>query len=153
MIMDIGVISDTHGMLRSDALAAFAGCGLILHAGDVGSRAVLEALGAIAPVVAVRGNCDRGLWAQALPETEVADAGGRLIYVLHDLGQIDLVPEASGFSVVVSGHSHRPSVQERRGVFYLNPGSAGPRRFKLPVMVARLRLDGNRADAEILELV
>ena len=152
MTMDIGIISDTHGMLRSEAPAAFAGCGLILHAGDVGSRAVLEALGAIAPVVAVRGNCDRGTWAQGLPATEVAEAEGRMICLLHDLGEIDLDPAAAGFRIVVSGHSHRPSVEERRGVLYLNPGSAGPRRFKLPVTVARLRLDGDRADAEILEL-
>lgn len=152
MTMDIGIISDTHGMLRSEALTAFAGCGLILHAGDVGSRAVLEALGAIAPVVAVRGNCDRGPWAQGLSATEVAEADGRLIYLLHDLGELDLDPPAAGFRVVVSGHSHRSSVQERRGVLYLNPGSAGPCRFKLPVTVARLRFDGERTDAEILEL-
>lgn len=150
--MDIGIISDTHGLLRAEALEALGGCGLILHAGDVGSRAVLEALAAIAPVVAVRGNCDRGPWIQALPAAEVIDAGGRLIYLLHDLAHLDLDPVAAGFRVVVSGHSHSPSVQERRGVLYLNPGSAGPRRFKLPVSVARLRFDGNQADARILEL-
>lgn len=152
MTMDIGVLSDTHGVMRAEALAALTGCGLILHAGDIGSRAVLEALGAIAPVVAVRGNCDTGPWADGIPATEVAEAGGRLMYLLHDLGELDLDPAAAGFRVVVSGHSHRPSVEERRGVLYLNPGSAGPRRFKLPVTVARLRLDGERADAEILEL-
>lgn len=150
--MDIGIISDTHGLLRAEALAALGGCGLILHAGDVGSLAVLEALGTIAPVVAVRGNCDRGPWAQKFPAAEVVEAGGHLIYLLHDLVHLDLDPAAAGFRVVVSGHSHCSSVQERRGVLYLNPGSAGPRRFRLPVTVARLRLNGNRAEASIMEL-
>jgi putative phosphoesterase len=150
--MNIGVISDTHGLIRPEALAALGGCELILHAGDVGSRSVLEALGTIAPVVAVRGNSDKGPWAQDLPVTEVAEADGQLIYLLHDLGELDLDPAAAGFRVVISGHSHRPTVQEKQGVLYLNPGSAGPRRFKIPVTVARLRLDANHADAEILEL-
>jgi putative phosphoesterase len=150
--MNIGVISDTHGLIRPEALAALGGCELILHAGDVGSRSVLEALGTIAPVVAVRGNSDKGPWAQDLPVTEVAEADGQLIYLLHDLGELDLDPAAAGFRVVISGHSHRPTVQEKQGVLYLNPGSAGPRRFKLPVTVARLRLDANHADSEILEL-
>ncbi len=150
--MNIGVISDTHGLIRPEALAVLGGCELILHAGDVGARSVLETLGVIAPVVAVRGNCDKGPWAQDLPVTEVTKAGGQLIYLLHDLGRLDLDPAAAGFRVVISGHSHLPAVQERQGVLYLNPGSAGRRRFKLPVTVARLRLDANHADAEILEL-
>jgi putative phosphoesterase len=150
--MDVGVISDTHGLIRPEALVALGGCERILHTGDIGSRAVLEALRAIAPVVAIRGNCDKGPWARELPGTEVAEAGGHLIYLLHDLEDLELDPAAAGFRVVMSGHSHRPSVRERHGVLYLNPGSAGPRRFKLPVTVARLRLDANHAEAEIVYL-
>lgn len=148
----VGVISDTHGLLRPEALAALEGSGLILHAGDIGRPEVVEALRRVAPVVAVRGNNDRGVWAGEFADYEVAEVGGAFVYVLHDLKEIDLSPEAAGFRVVVSGHSHRPHVEERRGVLYLNPGSAGPRRFKLPVTVARLRVSGKEATAEIINL-
>jgi hypothetical protein len=149
----VGVISDTHGLLRPEALGALAGSGLIIHAGDVGGPEVLEALGRVAPVVAVRGNNDRGGWADALPLYEAVEVGGAFVYILHDLKELDIAPAAAGFRVVVSGHSHKPLAEERRGVLYLNPGSAGPRRFKLPVTVARLRLDADDASAEIIHLL
>ena len=142
--MIVGVISDTHGLMRPQALAALAGSELILHAGDIGSPEVLEALRQIGPVVAVRGNNDKGPWAQELADTEIVEAGGVFFYVLHDAAQLDLDPRAAGFAAVVSGHSHRPKVEERKGVLYLNPGSAGPRRFKLPITVARVEVGGGR---------
>ena len=149
----VGVISDTHGLLRPEALGALAGSELIIHAGDIGGPEVLEALRRVAPVVAVRGNNDRGAWADSLPEYEAVEVCGAVVYVLHDLKELDIAPAAAGFRVVVSGHSHKPLVEERRGVLYLNPGSAGPRRFKLPVTLARLRLDGDDAGAEIINLL
>ncbi len=149
----VGVISDTHGLLRPEALEALAGSGLIIHAGDVGGPEVLEALGRVAPVVAVRGNNDRGEWAEALPENEAFEVNAAHLYVQHDLKELDISPAAAGFRVVVSGHSHKPLAEERRGVLYLNPGSAGPRRFKLPVTLARLRLTGDRPAAEIVNLL
>ncbi len=149
----VGVISDTHGLLRPEALEALAGSELIIHAGDIGGPEVLEGLGRVAPVVAVRGNNDRGAWADSLPEYEAVEVGGAFVYVLHDLKELDIAPAAAGFRVVVSGHSHKPLAEERRGVLYLNPGSAGPRRFKLPVTVARLKLRGGDADAEIINLL
>ena len=136
----IGLISDTHGLLREEALRALRGAELIVHAGDVGAPEILDALRALAPVVAVRGNVDREGWAQALPLTAVAEAGPVNIYVLHDLNQLDLDPLAACFQVVVSGHSHKMGSSERSGVLYVNPGSAGPRRFQLPITVARLDL-------------
>jgi putative phosphoesterase len=148
----IGVISDTHGLLRPEAVEALRGVELILHAGDVGSPEVLDALKGIAPVVAVRGNNDKGAWAAELPALEVAEVGVVFIYMIHDVKEIDLSPAAAGFQVVVSGHSHKPSVEERKGVLYVNPGSAGPRRFKLPVSVARLTVSGERVRAEVVEL-
>src|SRR6202158_3663048 len=138
----IGLISDTHGLLRKEAVEALRGSELIIHAGDVGKPEILEVLKKIAPVVAVRGNVDTEPWAQALPETAVAEAGAVLIYVLHDVKALDLNPAASGFQIVVSGHSHKPGKTERDGVVYINPGSAGPRRFQLPVTVAGMRLGG-----------
>jgi putative phosphoesterase len=149
----VGVISDTHGLVRAEALEALRGSELIIHAGDIGGPDVIEALRRVAPVVAVRGNNDRGGWAEALPEYEAVEVGAASVYVLHDLNEIDISPAAAGFRVVVSGHSHRPLAEERRGVLYLNPGSAGPRRFKLPVTVARLTLGGDDARAEIVKLL
>ncbi len=149
----VGVISDTHGLVRPEAVEALAGSELIIHAGDVGGPEVLEELGRVAPVVAVRGNNDRGAWAEALPLYEAVEVNDAFVYVLHDLKELDIAPAAAGFRVVVSGHSHKPLAEERRGVLYLNPGSAGPRRFKLPVTVARLRLSGDDASAEIINLL
>ena len=148
----IGVISDTHGLLRPEAVRALRGCERIVHAGDVGDPAILDELERLAPVAAVRGNVDRGAWAEALPETEVVEVGSALLYVLHDLARLDLDPAAAGFAAVISGHTHEPRSELRDGVLYLNPGSAGPRRFKLPVTVARLTVDGNRVTVEIVEL-
>jgi putative phosphoesterase len=136
----VGLISDTHGLLREEALQALEGSTLIIHAGDVGKPEILDALRKLAPVVAVRGNIDKEAWAYALPETAVVEAGPVRIYVLHDLKELDLDPAAAGFQVVVSGHSHRPGSFERGGVLYVNPGSAGPRRFQLPITLARLDL-------------
>lgn len=148
----IGVISDTHGLLRPEAVRELRGCERIVHAGDVGDPAILEELRRIAPVAAVRGNVDRGSWAEALPETEVVEVGEAVLYVLHDLARLDLDPTAAGFAAVITGHTHQPKTEERGGVFYLNPGSAGPRRFRLPVTVARLSVSGGRVTAEIVEL-
>jgi putative phosphoesterase len=148
----VGVISDTHGLLRPEALDALRGVDLIVHAGDIGGPEVLARLREIAPVTAVRGNNDRGPWAEALPETDVVDVDGRLLYVLHDVKTLDLDPAAAGFHAVIAGHSHRPSVEQRGRVLFLNPGSAGPRRFTLPIALARLCVDGGRLDAEIVHL-
>src|SRR5258708_6697663 len=136
----IGLISDTHGLLRQQALTVLKGSDLIIHAGDVGKPGIIEQLSALAPVVAVRGNIDKGDWASQVPMTAVAEARSALIYVLHDIERLDLDPAAAEFNIVVSGHSHKPSHTERSGVMYLNPGSAGPRRFQLPITVARLNL-------------
>ena len=148
----IGLISDTHGLVRPEALRALGGSDLIVHAGDVGKPEILHALKLLAPVVAVRGNIDRGGWASALPLTATVSAGLAAVYVLHDLQQLDLDPAAAGFQVVVSGHSHKPSRTERGGVLYLNPGSAGPRRFQLPVTVARLDLRQSPWKVEFIDL-
>jgi putative phosphoesterase len=148
----IGLISDTHGLLRREALEALRGSELIIHAGDVGKPEVLEELKQIAPVVAVRGNVDTEPWAQTLPETAVAEAEAALIYILHDVNALDLNPAAAGFHIVVSGHSHKPGKTERDGVLYINPGSAGPRRFQLPVTMARLNLGRIPYGVEFLEL-
>jgi putative phosphoesterase len=138
--MIIGLISDTHGLLRGEAVEALSGSDLIVHAGDVGAAGVLEGLRALAPVVAVRGNIDKHPPASALPETAIAEAGAARIYVLHDIHQLDLDPAAAGFRAVISGHSHKTSISERDGVLYINPGGAGPRRFRLPVTVARMEI-------------
>jgi hypothetical protein len=148
----IGVISDTHGVVRPEALAALAGVSLIVHAGDVGKPGVLDSLAGIAPVVAVRGNNDRGAWADRLPLTEVVEVESACLYVLHEIDALDLDPKAAGFAAVIAGHSHHPASQVRGGVLYLNPGSAGPRRFKLPVALARLRVSGASVEAEIVHL-
>jgi hypothetical protein len=150
--ISIGVISDTHGLLRPEALAALRGSAHIIHAGDVGSPEILEKLSAIAPVTAVRGNVDKSAWSRELPETQVLELGGISIYVLHDLAQLDLKPKAAGFAAVVSGHSHVPKQEMRDGVLFFNPGSAGPRRFKLPVSVGRLILEDGRVRGELSQL-
>lgn len=149
----IGVISDTHGLLRPEALLALRGSEHIIHAGDVGASEILDELATIAHVNAIRGNVDKAAWARRLPETEVVEIGGVLIYVLHDVKQIDLKPGAAGFKVVISGHSHVPKQEMRDGVLYFNPGSAGPRRFKLPVTMGRLIVEGGKVRGEILPIL
>ena len=151
-VIRVGLISDTHGLLRPEALAALEGVSHIVHAGDIGTAEILTQLGALAPVTAVRGNNDKDTWARGIAEHEVVAIGGKSIYVLHDLKELDLDPAASGFAVVVTGHSHKPLITTRDGVLYVNPGSAGPRRFKLPISVAMLEIDGEAIHAEIREL-
>jgi uncharacterized protein len=148
----LGLISDTHGLLREEALRALRGSNLILHAGDVGTPEILETLRSVAPVIAVRGNVDKGKWAEALPLTEVVEAGSATVYMLHILQDLELNPAAAGIDIVVSGHSHKPGQTEKHGVIYVNPGSAGPRRFQLPVMVARLDLGNRPWKVEFIEL-
>lgn len=148
----VGVISDTHGLLRAAALEALAGVDLILHAGDVGRAEILQRLRDVAPTVAVRGNVDTSPWGRTLPETEVVDVEGRLIYMLHDRAALDLDPRAAGFAAVVFGHSHRPEATEANGVLFLNPGSAGPRRFSLPITLARLTITPTSLVHEFIDL-
>ncbi len=148
----LGVISDTHGLIRPEAIKALEGVEMIIHAGDIGTPQVLDTLQAIAPVIAVRGNNDKGDWVHALSETEVVQVGGVSLYVLHDVKTLDLDPGAAGFHAVISGHSHQPAMAKRQGILYLNPGSAGPRRFKLPISVARVIIHGGTVDAQLLEL-
>ncbi|MGA9306416.1 MAG: metallophosphoesterase family protein [Candidatus Sulfotelmatobacter sp.] len=148
----IGVISDTHGLLRPEAIEALRQAEHIIHAGDVGSPEILEKLAAVAPVTAVRGNVDKAEWSRNLPETAVLELGSISIYVLHDLAQLDLKPKAAGFAAVVSGHSHVPKKETRDGVLYFNPGSAGPRRFKLPVSIGKLILEEGGVRGELLRL-
>ena len=150
--MTVGVISDTHGIVRPEAKNALKDSDLILHAGDVGTPDVLKQLRAIAPTIAVRGNVDRDAWAQSLPLTEIVEVGEVRIYVLHDLSDFDLDPRAAELAVVVSGHSHRPTAEVRGGVLFLNPGSAGPRRFSLPLTIAKLRVIGKSLSHEFIEL-
>jgi uncharacterized protein len=152
-LVTIGVISDTHGLLRPEAIAALQGSDYIIHAGDVGDPAILSNLAAIAPVTAVRGNVDRERWARDLPETNVLEVGSTSIYVLHDVGRLDLNPGSAKLAAVVFGHSHRPSQEMRNGVLFFNPGAAGPRRFTLPVTVGRLRIIGTQLSAEIISLL
>ncbi len=148
----IGLISDTHGLLRKEAVEALRGSEMILHAGDVGRPEILEELRRLAPVVAVRGNVDKEPWANALPVTAVTEANAVMIYMIHDVKALDLNPGAAGFQIVVSGHSHKPEKLERQGVLYINPGSAGPRRFRLPVTVARLNVRLTPYEVEFVEL-
>ena len=148
----IGVISDTHGLLRPEALAALRGSEMIIHGGDVGGKEILEALSEIAPVVAVRGNTDRDAWSASLPESAVVEAHQGLIYVLHDVQSIDLNPAAAGFRMVISGHSHKASRSEKDGVLYLNPGSAGPKRFTLPTTIASIDLNQEPWEIDFIDL-
>lgn len=149
----VGVLSDTHGLLRPQAIAFLRGSDVILHAGDIGDAGILAQLSTIAPVTAVRGNNDQGPWADALAQTERVAIGGVTVYLIHDRSELAIDPVAGGVQVVVSGHSHRPSIEQRGTVLYLNPGSAGPRRFRLPVAVAELRVAAeDKFDARIVEL-
>jgi uncharacterized protein len=148
----IGVISDTHGLLRPEAIRALQGCELIIHAGDVDKPEILSELRNIAPTVAVRGNLDRGIWAQGLPRTRSVEVGQIRLYVIHNLEEFSIDAATEGFAAVISGHSHKPSITRKDGVLFVNPGSAGPRRFKLPATVALLRVTDNQAEAELAEL-
>jgi putative phosphoesterase len=149
---NIGVISDTHGLLRPEAIEALRGSEHIIHAGDVGDPSILEKLREIAPVTAVRGNVDGGIWGRTLPLTTVLQVSGVSIYVLHILDDLDLKPEAAGFAAVIYGHSHKPHTETKNGVLYFNPGSAGPRRFDLSVTVGRLRIRRAAIESEIVQL-
>lgn len=148
----VGVISDTHGLVRPEALAALAGVDAIVHCGDIGGTDVLGALEGIAPVHAVRGNNDVGRWAEQLPYDAVVEVARRRLYVLHDVKELSFDPRTRGFAAVLSGHSHRPRIEERGGVVFLNPGSAGPRRFKLPVSIALLAVGAGRSQAKLVDL-
>lgn len=152
MIHRIGLVSDTHGLIRPEALDALRTSDLIIHCGDVGDSAVLEALRTLAPVRAVRGNNDKGAWACALPAYDVVEVGSHAIYVLHNLAELDLDPAEAGFIAVVFGHSHKPVIEKRGKILFVNPGSAGPRRFTLPVTIATLALRSGRCEAKIIEL-
>jgi hypothetical protein len=152
-ITQVGLISDTHGLLRDEALSALEGSELIIHAGDIGRLEILYALKSLAPVVAVRGNIDTEPWAEELPVAAVAEAGPVSIYILHNLAELDLDPGAAGFQIVVSGHSHKPSNTKRDDVLYVNPGSAGPRRFSLPITVARLDLGSSPWGFQLIPLL
>ena len=149
----VGLISDTHGLLRPEALDLLGGSDFIVHAGDVGDSEILATLARIAPVTAVRGNVDKGVWAQSLPEAEVLKVGeAALLYVLHNIAELNIDPAAAGVKVVVSGHSHKPGVRRKDGVVYVNPGSAGPRRFSLPLSVGRLFVDAGEVTVKIVEI-
>lgn len=150
--MRIGLISDTHGLLRPEAVAALQGCAQIIHAGDIGKPQVLDGLRLIAPLEAIRGNIDTSDWAQVLPERLDLRIGGLTLHVLHDLKQLDIDPLAAGVDVVIAGHSHKPKVERRDGVLYVNPGSAGPRRFSLPISLALLELNDGQAQVELISL-
>jgi putative phosphoesterase len=151
-MVNIGVISDTHSLLRPEALNVLQGSDHIIHAGDIGSPDVLERLEKIAPLTIVRGNIDTDAWAATIPVTNVSDIHGVLLYVLHDLKSLDLNPVVSGFAAVISGHSHAPKAEWRDGVLYFNPGSAGPRRFKLPLSIGRIRIEGKLLKPELILL-
>jgi putative phosphoesterase len=148
----VGLISDTHGLIRPAALDALRDSELIIHCGDIGNAAVLEALRSLSPVRAIRGNNDKGVWAHSLPTHDVVEVGDHAIYALHDLAELDLDPGAAGFTAVVFGHSHKPAIETRGKTLFVNPGSAGPRRFTLPVTVAMLALRSGRCEAKIVEL-
>jgi putative phosphoesterase len=148
--MRVGLVSDTHGLLRPEVLGFLRGSDHIVHGGDVCDPGVLDGLRALAPVTAVRGNNDRGAWAEALRESELVRLDEVFVYAIHDLAEIDIEPRAAGVRVVVSGHSHRPSIDERDGVLYVNPGSAGPRRFRLPISAGELAIDGERVSARLV---
>lgn len=148
----IGVVSDTHGLVRPEAVGALKGSELILHAGDIGKPEVLTSLGSIAPVIAIRGNNDRGAWAKKLPDILQLRVNGFGVYIIHNVNELEVDPAMEGFRAVISGHSHKPSITNLDGVMFLNPGSAGPRRFMLPVVVARLSIQKRRVHAAIVEL-
>lgn len=148
----VGIISDTHGLLRPEAIQALRGAQAIIHAGDVGREEILRRLKKIAPLTVIRGNIDTSAWASKLPATNALEVAGRSIYVLHNIDELDLDPAAAGFSAVIFGHSHRPLIEDRKGVLFFNPGSAGPRRFSLPISVGRLTIEDGKLTPELIEL-
>jgi hypothetical protein len=148
----VGIISDTHGLLRPEAKAFAAACDYIIHGGDIGSQAILDQLAALAPLVAVKGNNDRQAWAAHLPETEMIRVGGVFVYIIHDISQLDIDPRAAGVQIIVSGHSHKPSIEQRGGVLYINPGSCGPKRFTLPISMGEMIVDGTKVRLRTVEL-
>jgi hypothetical protein len=148
----VGVLSDTHGLLRPEVRQFLVGCDYIVHGGDIGGAEILESLQLLAPLVAVRGNNDREPWAARLKETELVRIGDIFLYAIHDLNEIDLDPEAAEVQVVVSGHSHKPKIEKRGGILYFNPGSCGPRRFQLPVSIGELRVSGTKVSARTVEI-
>jgi putative phosphoesterase len=148
----LGIISDTHGLLRPEAVALLKGCDRIVHGGDIGSAEVLTRLSTIAPITAVRGNNDTGAWAEAIPKTEFFEFSGIHVYAIHDLSRLDIGPSTAGIQVVVSGHSHKPLIEKRGGILFVNPGSAGPRRFKLPISVAEILVEGGVISSRIVEI-
>src|ERR1700732_4524013 len=150
--MIVGVISDTHGLLRTEAVELLRGSEHIIHAGDIGDPEIIPKLEKIAPVTTIRGNVDTQPWTRQFAETEVVELGGLHIYVIHDANALDLNPKAAGFAAVISGHSHKPKQEVKDGVLYLNPGSAGPRRFNLPISVGKMVITGGKVSAEILEI-
>lgn len=151
--MRIGVISDTHGLLRPEAVAALEGVDRIFHVGDVGADSILERLGKIAPLTAIRGNVDLSGRCGALSPTEIVEVGGKVFYLLHSERDLEIKPDVSGINAVISGHSHRPSIEERQGIFYVNPGSAGPRRFELPITLALIEIEDDRLLCKLVKVV
>jgi putative phosphoesterase len=151
-ILRVALLSDTHGLMRAEARSFAVGCDYIIHGGDIGSAEILDELAAMAPLIAVRGNNDTQAWAAHLPETEMIRVGSVFVYVIHDLAQLDIEPHAAGVQVIVSGHSHKPLVEKRDGILYVNPGSCGPRRFKLPISVGELIVEGTRFSGRTVEL-
>src|SRR5579863_2756944 len=150
-LLRVGLISDTHGLLRPEARAFLIGCDYIVHGGDIGSAAILDELALVAPLIAVRGNNDREPWAARLPLTELIRVGNVFVYVIHDLAELDIDPAAAGVRVIVSGHSHKPMIEERDRVLYVNPGSSGPRRFKLPISVGEIVVSDSAVKARIVD--
>jgi putative phosphoesterase len=148
----VGLVSDTHGLLRAEARAFLARSDYIIHGGDIGKAEILDDLAALAPLVAVRGNNDNQAWAARLPQSELIRVGGVFVYVVHDISQLDIEPRSAGVSVIISGHSHKPMIERREGVLYVNPGSCGPRRFRLPVSVGELVVEGSAVKARTVEL-
>ena len=149
----VGIVSDTHGLLRPEAKVFAGACDYIIHGGDIGSQSILEELAALAPLIAVKGNNDRQAWAAHLPETDMIRVGGVFVYVIHDISQIDIDPHAAGVQVIVSGHSHKPLIEQRDGILYVNPGSCGPRRFTLPISVGEMIVEGTKVRVRTVELI
>ncbi len=150
---NIGIISDTHSLLRPEAISLLQGCDRIFHAGDIGCLEIIEKLSSIAPVTAIKGNIDKDEWASDFPDSEAIEIGGKFIYMLHNLRDLDIDPVAAGFDIIISGHSHKSDIEHKDEIIYLNPGSAGPRRFKLPITLAKIEISDDNISTEIIEIV